>query len=74
MYSTLSRKQIVGLLWADQNLRDFGSYHRLLTSSERQSLVNIMIREDINSNDFPYYELLSSNQFRLDNVEGELIE
>lgn len=63
---------VVGLLWADQNMRDFGDQYRLLTSSERVSLFNILQilteeeRESIANNQ--YYNELSTYQAKLDNV------
>jgi hypothetical protein len=62
----------VGLLWADQNLRDFGDQERLLLSSERSSLWLILSRlsvETIKQIDSPYLEELSIHKALSDNIK-----
>jgi len=61
------------LLWADQNLRDFGDRHRLLTSQERNSCFAILGNlsdEELErlQGETPYFTLLDLHQANLDNV------
>lgn len=72
MYKDLTPKKIVGLLWADQNMRDFGDQHRLLMSSERLSLwrmLNNLSEEELDTLiDNPYFNSLCLDQAKHDNI------
>ncbi|WGH49959.1 hypothetical protein [Pseudoalteromonas phage vB_PtuP_Slicky01] len=73
IYNELTPSKIVGLLWADQNMRDFGANNRLLTSSERSVLWGMQQKftgeelKNLESN--KYFQELNFEQARcLDNV------
>lgn len=70
IYKALENHQIVGLLWADQNMRDFGDRHRLLKSSERQQLWDLLVTMEPSQfkNNIYFNELI--NPFsNLDNIQ-----
>jgi len=63
---------VVGLLWADQNLRDLGLNHRLLLSSERSAcfnLINNLSPSELKGlEDSPYFKGLNKHLAHIDNI------
>lgn len=63
---------MVGLLWADQNLKDFGDQHRLLLSKERAACFNLL--NNLNQQELeeaeglPYFQMLNEHQAHVDNI------